>query len=179
MSKKSKTRGLTLIELLVVIAVTAIILTIGVPSFKTMFAKNRLKGAAEGLYADFQYARLEAIKQNRNVTLHFAGTGGPPWTTWCYGIDDTGADCDCTDNDPACTVQGVQRIINNTDFKGVTLTTNFGGDDTGFEPVRGIAQDNGTTTFASSSNSDAVKIVLSTFGRVRICSDDLWDYENC
>lgn len=70
----STSAGFTLTELLIVIAIAAILLTIAVPSFQPLFAKLRLEGAANELNADLQYARSQAVADNRNVTFSTTST---------------------------------------------------------------------------------------------------------
>lgn len=65
----SSSSGFTLTELLIVIAIAAILLTIAVPSFQPLFAKLKLEGVASELSADLQYARSQAVADNRNVTF--------------------------------------------------------------------------------------------------------------
>lgn len=62
-------RGLTLIELLVVITVLAILASMGAPSFSHMMATNRMAANANALASDLQYARSEAARANRSVTV--------------------------------------------------------------------------------------------------------------
>lgn len=71
-------RGLTLIELLTTLALAAILLTLGVPAFNELMARHRMTTAANGLLADLQLARSEALKRGTRVALctgRAAGTG--------------------------------------------------------------------------------------------------------
>lgn len=78
-------RGFTLVELMVAIVVLAILLAIGVPSFRDAALSSRLTGYANDLVASSQLARSEAIKRNSAVLLCASKSG-----TAC-GIDaDTG-----------------------------------------------------------------------------------------
>ncbi|NWG73910.1 MAG: GspH/FimT family pseudopilin [Rubrivivax sp.] len=61
--------GFTLTEMLIVVAVAAVLLTVAVPSFRPLFAKWRLEGAANELSADLQYARSQAVADSANVTF--------------------------------------------------------------------------------------------------------------
>ena len=63
-----KLRGFTLIELMVVLAISAILLTIGVPSFKSITYSTRVTSEINGLLGDMQFARSEALKQGQSVT---------------------------------------------------------------------------------------------------------------
>lgn len=72
-------RGFSLIELMVVITVTAVMLGIGIPSFKSFTAGQRVKSAAVDFATAMLQARSEAIKRNATVTIAYK-TGG-----WAYG----------------------------------------------------------------------------------------------
>lgn len=62
-------RGFTLIELLVTLSVAAILLTVGVPSFQEFIKSNSLNAAVNGLVADLNLTRSEAIKRSGRVTI--------------------------------------------------------------------------------------------------------------
>lgn len=61
--------GFTLIEILVVMAVAAILLTVGVPSMRSMVLNNRLVTETNGLVGDVQLARSEAAKRNARTGI--------------------------------------------------------------------------------------------------------------
>jgi type IV fimbrial biogenesis protein FimT len=69
-------RGLTLIELLTTLALAAILLTLGVPAFNELMARHRVTTAANGLLADLQLARSEALKRGSRVALCTGGAVG-------------------------------------------------------------------------------------------------------
>ena len=69
MTNPSKAGGFTLVELMVTIAIAAILLAIGVPSFQSMIASQRLKAAASTLQAYLNLTRAEALKRNATVSL--------------------------------------------------------------------------------------------------------------
>jgi type IV fimbrial biogenesis protein FimT len=80
--------GFTLIELLMTITVAAILLAIGVPSFKFVTTANRASGEINGLLGDMQFARGEAIKEGQTVTICASVNGVPPCagnTAWQNG----------------------------------------------------------------------------------------------
>ncbi len=62
-------KGFTLIELMVTLAVAAILLTVGVPSFRATVENNRLTIAANELVSALNLARSEAIKRGVRVTV--------------------------------------------------------------------------------------------------------------
>lgn len=65
----SRGQGFTLIELMITIAIAAILLAIGIPSFRTMILQNRLSGNVNEFIAANMFARSEAIKLGQGVTL--------------------------------------------------------------------------------------------------------------
>lgn len=67
--------GFTLIELLVTMAIVVVLLGVGVPSFRTFVATQRVKSAASEISSVLIQTRSEAIKRNRNVNITQA-TGG-------------------------------------------------------------------------------------------------------
>ncbi len=164
--------GFTLVELMVAVAVLAILLTIGIPAFQSTLDKRRLTGAVEQLYSDLQYARSEAIRQNKDVTVYFTGT-----STWCYGMDDdTSSPCNCSSAPDNCTVGNVRKVVPGTDFRNVTLSNNtFASGNVAFDPRRGTA--NQGTASLTSAAIGTVGVIVSNPGRVRICSDNVPDYK--
>jgi type IV fimbrial biogenesis protein FimT len=68
-----RTGGFTLTELIIVVAIAAILMTIAVPSFRTMSRNMTVRGAADELVANIQFARSEALRINQTVSLSFNG----------------------------------------------------------------------------------------------------------
>lgn len=68
--------GFTLMELLVTLAVAAIVLTIGIPSFREMILNNRMVTQTNDLLGALALTRSEAIKRGvRVVMCRSAGSG--------------------------------------------------------------------------------------------------------
>jgi len=61
--------GFTLIELMIALGLAAIVLTLGVPSFRAMTQENRMVTQLNDLTADLSLARSEAIKRGASVTV--------------------------------------------------------------------------------------------------------------
>ena len=85
--------GFTLIELMVVLVVISVLITIGVPSFRTIMADNQATSAANELLYALQVARTEAVKQNVTVSLcpssnQATCTGNGSWHVgWIIFVD--------------------------------------------------------------------------------------------
>ncbi len=110
--------GSTLIELLVVVAIVAILLSIGVPSYRYIANSYRMSAEVNGLLGDLQYARAEAIKEGRAVTACVSNDGATcdiGSTTWREGwIVFQDANNDQT-VDPGDTILRVQRAFSGSD----------------------------------------------------------------
>lgn len=61
--------GFTLIELMTTVVIVALILTLGVPGFQEMVARNRVTTKTNSLVAALVTARNEAIKTGRNAVV--------------------------------------------------------------------------------------------------------------
>lgn len=69
LSRNSLQKGFTLIELLFVLAVVGILASVAIPSFSQQMSENRLVSNANQLQSVFKFARSEAAKRNKTVTL--------------------------------------------------------------------------------------------------------------
>jgi prepilin-type N-terminal cleavage/methylation domain-containing protein len=165
--------GITLIELLVALAVLAVLLAAAAPAFTGLVDRLQLRGAADALYSDLLLARLEALRRNVPVGVAF---GDGPAGAWCHALTDRGA-CDCFAAD-ACALAGSPgRSARGSDFPRVSLATNFPPDHAAiFNPARGTATA-GTTHFSSAAGS--IDVVVSSLGRVRLCSERVPGYPPC
>jgi type IV fimbrial biogenesis protein FimT len=97
-------RGFTLLELMVTVAVLAILVTVGVPSFRTLIQNNRVTTQTNELVTALNVGRTEAVKRGRNVQVVVAtATNG-----WSATVSVPGGD--------------VIRVVERPD-SGVNLTT--------------------------------------------------------
>lgn len=65
----ARTTGFTLIELMVTVAVAAVLLGVGLPSFREALQNQRVKTAASDMFLSLILARSEAIKRSANIDL--------------------------------------------------------------------------------------------------------------
>jgi prepilin-type N-terminal cleavage/methylation domain-containing protein len=73
-AEKQLSRGLTLVELIITMAVLAILLTIATPSLELFSSAYKLRGAAREVATDLQFARLLAVKENKDIRVAFGPT---------------------------------------------------------------------------------------------------------
>jgi type IV fimbrial biogenesis protein FimT len=64
-----KNSGFTAIEMLVTIAILAIVLSIGVPSFKEIIRSSDMVANSSDMLTALNYARMEAVKRGASVQL--------------------------------------------------------------------------------------------------------------
>jgi type IV fimbrial biogenesis protein FimT len=88
--------GFSITELMVVMAIVAILLGIGVPSYRYITNSYRMSAEVNGLLGDLQYARSEAIKEGQTVTVcvstnQTACTGGTAWANGWIVFSDPNA----------------------------------------------------------------------------------------
>ncbi|MBC8432229.1 MAG: GspH/FimT family pseudopilin [Desulfobacterales bacterium] len=69
-------KGFTLIELIIAMVIMGIMAAIGIPNFLGWVANYNLKAAANELYGNMQFARINAVKQNKEWAVVFDTVNG-------------------------------------------------------------------------------------------------------
>jgi type IV fimbrial biogenesis protein FimT len=79
--------GLTVVELMVAVTIAAILLGIGIPSYRSVTNSYRMSAEVNSLLGDLQYARAEAIKEGQPVTTCVSTDGATctAGTAWAGG----------------------------------------------------------------------------------------------
>jgi type IV fimbrial biogenesis protein FimT len=68
-------RGYNMIELITVMTLVAVLVALAVPSYRYITNANRIASEGNGLLGDLQYARGEAIKEGRGVSVCVSSDG--------------------------------------------------------------------------------------------------------
>jgi type IV fimbrial biogenesis protein FimT len=119
--------GFTMVELMIVIVVIAILSAIAVPNIISWLPNYRLKSAARDMLSNFQKAKMEAVKANKDVIIQFTtGAYTPSGQVGSYRI--------FVDDDSDGNFTAGERVLAQVNMpKNVSLyTTNFTGDTTGY-----------------------------------------------
>lgn len=114
-----KDTGFTLIELMISVAVLAIVLTIGVPSFREMIMNNRLTAAANEFATALSMTRLQAIKFGTGAVLQAPSTS-PASNEWGKGF--TVAPWDDADSDGVVDSGEVGTVIRTSSASDAAVT---------------------------------------------------------
>jgi len=88
MNGKNLSRGFTLVELMVTVIVLAILVGVAVPGLDTLMRRNRIATASSDFSAAVAYARGEAVRRGKTVSLCPASGGLK--NGWTVGV---GKDC--------------------------------------------------------------------------------------
>jgi type IV fimbrial biogenesis protein FimT len=103
--------GFSITELMIVMAIVAILLGIGVPSYRYITNSYRMSAEVNGLLGDLQYARSEAIKEGQTVTTCVSTngtqcTGGTAWASGWIVFSDVNGNANFGAGDVLLRVQG-------------------------------------------------------------------------
>jgi len=87
---KSRATGFSMIELMVALTIAAILLTLAVPSFRSVIQSQRMTTTVNEVFVAINLTRSEAIQRGTRVDLVPAGDG-TDWTKgWVVFIDGNG-----------------------------------------------------------------------------------------
>lgn len=163
-------RGISIIEVIVTLAVAGVLVSVALPSFGTWLEGQRVRSEATSIHAGIQLARAEALARNARVRFTLGGDGN--WAVACVA---TSPGCPGTATLHARS--GLENrgghaiLVNSAESVGTAVLTFVaqGRPDTA-EGSR-IQQIDVTAAAAGNagSSSRAARIVVSDFGRTRMC----------
>ena len=169
-SKIPLNRGFTLIELMVTLAIAAIVLSIGIPSFKNIIKENNQATLLNEFTSYVNFAKSTAVTQGAVVVLCPRNTAGTDCNSsgswddgWIVFVDSN----EDGDKDNGDTLLKVHESIDD-DFNITTSSTSVEIN------AKGFVSANSTFTFCDSRGSNyAVAKILSKTGRMSSSTDSL------
>jgi len=191
--KLSHVQGFSLIEVMMSVVLIAIGLTLALPSYRDMVEKRQITNGAEQLASFINTAQGVAMKTNQVVTVSYSKTAE---NDWCVGAVSGTTPCDCTVTNtaaadycmiatqpivdiPASDRPDQPYVLNASQTGNLELMHSMEGDGAyKFNPVRGLFQklDDSlgslTVEMRSPSEDFRLNLVVSSTGKVLLCSDD-------
>lgn len=76
MLMKTAVSGFTLIELIITLTIASILASIAIPAFNDFVQDTRISSETNDIITDFYFARSEAVKRNRRVTICKSSNAG-------------------------------------------------------------------------------------------------------
>ncbi len=165
-------RGFSLIELMVVMSIAAILLAIGVPSFRSLMQHQKMTATVNDFFAAINLTRSEAIQRGTRVDLVPAEASD--WNKgWIVFIDD---------NNNQKADAGEQIIFSHGPTPaGMAITSAFTDSQVKYLAYNGTGR---TRTNASSQtpqsghvsftmDEQVRKIMVNFLGRPRVCNPDV------
>jgi type IV fimbrial biogenesis protein FimT len=165
MSTRYSARGLTLIELMIVVLVLGVLIALVAPSMRGMISTQRVRGVNAGLVTDLQFARGEAARRNRDVSVAVQAS--------CYvvyvdiGLPATACDCSHTPGIDVCSDGRLEvKTVQLPAADGVALNVNSGnGSIVIFSSTSGALMP--TSAAASAPNAFEVEVSGTPRGKLR------------
>jgi prepilin-type N-terminal cleavage/methylation domain-containing protein len=87
-------RGFTLVEVMVVMTISAILIAMALPSFRTMIRSSEISSATNSVVAGLDIARSEAIRRNNVVTMCRSADAATPNPSCSSAVSGTYANND-------------------------------------------------------------------------------------
>jgi len=159
---KKGNSGFTLIELMVTLSVAAILVTVGVPSFMSTIASNRVTAATNEVVTALNLAKSEAIRSGQNTVLCASANGSTCGGNWSDGwilFSDTDTDHTKDAEEQAIRVHAAAEQSLGFIFKSADYIE--------FKP-NGRSNENGHFCFHNSySDENSRAVIISQLGRIR------------
>jgi prepilin-type N-terminal cleavage/methylation domain-containing protein len=141
--------GVTLIELIIVLVIIGILAGLAAPAMGGMINRNRLDGAVGQFTTDVAYARMVAVRANRQVEIVMQPTS--------YTVQRVELNGQKTQ---------IKRLNLAAEYPGMSITTNLALPATLTFNSRGLLQNAAVNTVTVQQNSKSASVQLLSTGRV-------------
>lgn len=161
--------GFTLVEILIGITIVAMLMAVGLPSYRAWIQNTQIRGAAESVLNGMQLARSEAVRQNLNVQL-VLGTQ----SSWTISVPSTATQIQARDYSAGSknvTVTKTPNAATTVTFNSLgRVTTNADASATFTQLDFDVP-----TTILAAAESRNLRIVIASGGNVRMCDPTVTD----
>lgn len=169
-----RNKGFTLIELMITLAIAAILLVVGIPSFRDLMIRSRLSGQVQEFYGVINFARSEAIKRGNFVSICKSADGSQCGGNWSDGwiiFENKDNDSPAVRDDVGGANEEPLLRIFPALSSGYTLNAN--GNFTNYVTFDriGMANNIGTFVFCANSDETKAKAIVVSKTRPRIATD--------
>ncbi|ATX82595.1 MSHA pilin protein MshA [Mariprofundus ferrinatatus] len=82
--------GFSLLEMIIVIVIVGVMSSVAIPAFSSWKEKQSVRSASQSLLSHMKQARVQAVAENRSVSLSFTSTG------YTYDADLSGSCGQCS-----------------------------------------------------------------------------------
>lgn len=167
---RDRPAGFSLIELMVVLAIAAILLGIGVPSFRDFIQSQKITAAVNDFFASINLARSEAIQRGARVDVVPVDPDGDWAKGWVVFID--------ANNNQRPDADEQVIFVHDPVLAEIAITASMMGSAVQYIAYTGTGR---TRTNASSQvpqagnitfklNDQTRKIIINFLGRPRVCN---------
>lgn len=178
MRPAGRSTGVTLVELLVALAVVAILLTVAVPGFRSMWREIQASQLIDAYVHALRIARSEAVSRRIPTAVCQSDqlgqcTRNGDWATGWLVFQDLDADGDCASaGDGVCADGGRVLIAHRPNLAGFDFLPNGNPEESGYVsygPSGFAIGQNSTFSLCDRQGGAAPRaVVLSLMGRVRV-----------
>lgn len=164
----TRSLGFTLIEAMITMAILTIIAAIALPNLTTALENGRIRGSADQITNLLYFAKSEAIRQNKVISINFASS--------CIGIKSGPTNCNCTITSTAdATYCSTRRLdITSLGINGGSLTPSVS--NLAISPIRGTlatstaGESLPATIVLTSAKGKSATIGINALGRFSSCT---------
>ncbi|WP_394200159.1 GspH/FimT family pseudopilin [Shewanella waksmanii] len=161
---KRQVKGFTLVELMVTMVIAVILITVGVPSMKTMYEAYRSEGEIRRIQQSLLLTRNYAVSYGTRVTMcPTASSGcGTDWKDGFHIFIDGGA---------ANSIDGTDQVLQQFDAFNSSDFVTFDGSSISFSPDGLVATNSTSGTFVycpgSKTSDESRGVTVSASGRIQ------------